>query len=120
MFAFLVVYQALCALRTSAAQTAGIDPDRISFTVTVRLARDQAGIPAAITPAALQGACQQAIADLLDERLPARRSRTYERVKRPPKNTYPRRKHDHIRPPSKVSYALTITGDSPYLGKHHK
>ena len=120
MFAFLVVYQALCALRARAARTAGIDPDRISFTITVRLARDQAGNQAAVTPATLRQACQQTITDLLDDRLPPRRSRTYERVKRPPKNTYPRRKHDHIRPPSKVSYALTITGDSPYLGKHHK
>lgn len=120
MFALLVVYQALCALRASAAQTAGIDPDRISFTITVRLARDQAGTPAAATPATLQRACQQAIADLLDDRLPARRSRTYERVKRPPKNNYPRRRHDHVRPPSKTGYALTVTGDSPHLGKHHK
>jgi hypothetical protein len=118
MFALLVVYQALCALRVAAAQTAGIDPDRISFTVTVRLARDQAGTPA--TPGHLQRAVEQTITDLLDDQLPPRRSRTYERIKRPPKNTYPRRKHDHIRPPGKVSYALTVTGDSPYLGKRHK
>ena len=42
LFAFLTVYQALCALKTEAARTAGIDPDRISFTVTVRIARDHA------------------------------------------------------------------------------
>jgi hypothetical protein len=120
MFAFLVVYQALCALRTSAATTAGIDPDRISFTITVRLARDQAGTPAAATPGRLQQAVEQTITDLLDDRLPPRRSRTYERVKRPPKNSYPRRKPDHARPPGKVSYTLTVTGGSPYLGKHHK
>ncbi len=120
MFAFLVVYQALCALRAAAAQTAGIDPDRVSFTITVRLARDQAGTQAAAGPATLRRACQQTIADLLDDRLPTRRSRTYDRVKRPPKNTYPRRRPDHDRPPSKISYALTVTGDSPYLGKHHK
>jgi hypothetical protein len=120
MFAFLVVYQALCALRVAAAQTAGIDPDRISFTITIRLARDQAGTQAAAIPGNLQQAVEQTITDLLDDQLPPRRSRTYERIKRPPKNTYPRRKHDHVRPPSKVSYALTVTGDSPYLGKHHK
>jgi hypothetical protein len=120
MFAFLVVYQALCALRTSAATTAGIDPDRISFTITVRLARDQAGTPAAATPGRLQQAVEQTITDLLDDRLPPRRSRTYERVKRPPNNSYPRRKPDHARPPGKVSYTLTVTGGSPYLGKHHK
>jgi hypothetical protein len=120
MFAFLVVYQALCALRATAAQTAGIDPDRISFTITVRLARDQAGNQAAVTPATLWRACQQTITDLLNDLLPARRSRAYQRVKRPAKNTYPTRKHDHVRQPSKVKYELTVTGDSPYLGKHHK
>jgi hypothetical protein len=120
MFAFLAVYQALCALRAAAAQTAGIDPDRISFTITVRLARDQAGTPAAASPDTLRRACQQTIADLLDDLLPTRRSRTYERIKRPPKNTYPRRTHDHVRPPSKVNYALTVTSETPYLGKHHK
>ena len=47
LFAFLTVYQALCALKTQAARQAGIDPDRVSFTVTVRIARDHA---AAIRP----------------------------------------------------------------------
>ncbi len=104
----------------AAAQTADIDPDRISFTITVRLARDQAGTQAAATSGSLQRAIDQAITDLLDDLLPPRRSRSYARVKRPAKNTYPRRKHDHVRPPSKVSYALTVTGHSPYLGKHLK
>ncbi|SNR45112.1 hypothetical protein SAMN06272737_1783, partial [Blastococcus mobilis] len=27
---------------------------------------------------------------------------------------------DHVRPPSKISYALAVTGDGPYLGKHRK
>lgn len=120
MFAFLVVYQALCALRARTAQTAAIDPDRISFTVTVRLARDQVCNQAAATPATLRRVCQQTIADLADALLPTRRSRSYERIKRPAKNTYPSRKHDHIRPPSKTRYALTVTGDSPYRGKHLK
>ena len=40
-------------------------------------------------------------------------------TQRPAKNAYPHRKHDHVRPPGKISYALTVTGDSPYLGKHH-
>jgi hypothetical protein len=120
MFAFLAVYQALCALRAVAAATAGIDPDRISFTITVRLARDQAGSTTAARPATLRRACQQTITDLLDDRLPARRSRHYERIKRPARNAYPRRKRDHVRPPNTGRFALMVTGDSPYLGKHHK
>jgi hypothetical protein len=42
LFAFLTVCQALCALTTAAATSAGIDPDRISFTVTIRIARAHA------------------------------------------------------------------------------
>ena len=81
VFAFLVVYQALCSLRMHAAQAADTDPDRISFTVTLRLARDQVVSQAAVTPAALHDAVRQTIADLLDERLPPRRARSYERKK---------------------------------------
>jgi hypothetical protein len=120
IFAFLVVYQTLCSLRLRAAQAAGADPDRISFTVTLRLTRDQVGNQAAATPAALHEALEQTITDLLDELLPPRRSRSYERKKRPVKNTFPFRKLGQPRPPSHVTYTLTITGDHPYLGKHAK
>jgi hypothetical protein len=37
LFALLTVYQALCSLKCEAALTIGIDPDRISFTATVRV-----------------------------------------------------------------------------------
>jgi hypothetical protein len=120
IFAFLVVYQALCSLRVCAAQAADTDPDRISFTVTLRLARDQVGNQAAATPASLHDAVQQTITDLLDELLPPRRSRCYERKKRPAKNTYPHRKPDQPRPPNPVTYTLAVTGDRPYLGKRAK
>jgi hypothetical protein len=120
VFAFLVVYQALCTLRVRAAQVADTDPDRISFTVTLRLARDQVLSQAAATPTALHDAVEQTITDLLDERLPMRRSRSYERKKRPIKNTFSFRKLGQPRPPSRPSHTLTITGDHPYLGKHAK
>jgi Insertion element 4 transposase N-terminal/Transposase DDE domain len=120
IFAFLIVYQALCSLRVAAAQAADTDPDRISFTVTLRLARDQVISQAAATPSALHDAVQQTIADLLDERLPLRRSRSYERKKRPIKNTFSFHKLGRPRPSSRFTYTLTITGDHPYLGKQAK
>ena len=67
LFAFLTVYQALCALETEAARQAGIDPDRISFTVTVRIARDHAASHTIITPHSLGLARRQAIGDLLSD-----------------------------------------------------
>lgn len=120
MFAFLVVYQSLCALRSRAATAAGIDPDRISFTITVRLARDQATSQAAATAARLRRACEQTITALLQDRLPARRARRYERIRWPATSPYNSRRHDQARGASKVSYALTITGDNPYLGAQLK
>jgi hypothetical protein len=75
LFALLTVYQALCALRTEAARTAGIDPDRISFTVTVRIARDHASSQAGITPASSSGARSPAIRDILGDLLPRRVAR---------------------------------------------
>jgi hypothetical protein len=120
IFAFLVVYQALCSLRVCAARAADADPDRISFTVTLRLARERACNQAAATPTALCEAVEQTITDLLDELLPPRRPRSYMRKKRPVKNAYPFRKLGQPGPPSKVTYILTITGDHPYLGKRVK
>src|SRR3954463_10235302 len=120
VFAFLVVYQALCSLRVRAAQAADTDPDRTSFPVTLRLARDQVIRQAAATPVTLHDSVQQTLTDLLDERLPPRRSRSYERKKRPIKNTFSFRKLDQSRPPSRLGHTLTITGDHPYLGKQAK
>lgn len=109
LFAFLTVYQALCALKTEAARTAGIDPDRISFTVTIRIARDHASNQASITTPGLSQARSQAIRDILDDLLPARRDRQCQRVKKPPKNTFPAKKRGQARPPGKVTYNITVT-----------
>jgi hypothetical protein len=97
LWAFLVIYQALCALRAEAAATAGIDPDRLSFTVTIRTAR------------ATTLTRNQAIADILADPLPPRRNRQCPRTKKPPRNNYPHRKRDQPLPPAAVTYAITIT-----------
>jgi hypothetical protein len=109
MFAFLTVYQALCALETEAARQAGIDPDRISFTVTVRVARDHAASHAIITPRSLALARHQAIGDLLSDLLPRRRDRQYERVRKQPKNNFPAMKRRQERPPSQVTYKIKVS-----------
>jgi hypothetical protein len=109
LFAFLTVYQALCALKAEAARTAGIDPDRISFTVTVRIARDHAS---SSTPGFSQ-ARGQAIRDILGDLLPARRDRQCQRVKKPPKNTFPSKNHAQARPPGNLKYKITVTRKDP-------
>jgi hypothetical protein len=109
LFAFLTVYQALCSLKADAARDADLDPDRISFTVTVRLARIEVINQAAATPVTLQHARAQAIRDLLADRLPPRRNRQYERIKRAPKNKAAIKKPDHIRVASHVTYKIKVS-----------
>jgi hypothetical protein len=113
MHAFLVVYQALAGLRTRTAQAADLEPARISFTITVRLARDQVCNQAGADPYTLSTALQQTITDLIADTLPGRRHRCYERIKRPPKNTFPTKKPEHIRPFSHVDYTVTVVEKSP-------
>ena len=113
MFAFLTVYQALCALKTEAARTAGIDPDRISFTVTVRIARDHASNQARVTASGFSQARSQAIQDILGDLLPRPRDRQCERVKKPPKNTFPSKKRDEARLRGKVKYEIKVTRKDP-------
>jgi hypothetical protein len=109
LFALLTVYQALCALEAEAARQAGIDPDRISFTVTVRVARDHAASHAIITPRSLDLARRQAISDLLGDILPRRRDRQYERVRKQPKNNFPAMKRGQERSPSRITYKIKVS-----------
>ena len=50
IWAWLLVHHALSALITRAAQAADIDPDRISFTRTLRISRRTATGTAAFSP----------------------------------------------------------------------
>jgi transposase IS4-like protein/DDE family transposase len=109
LFAFLTVYQALCALQAEAARQAGIDPDRISFTVTVRVTRDHAASQAIITAPNLALARRQAIADLLSDTLPRRRDRHYQRVRKQPRNNFPVMKRKYERQPSRITYKIEVT-----------
>jgi len=109
LYAFLIVYQALCALRAEAARTAGTDPDRISFTVTVRVARDHAAVRAAGHSQARRDAITDIIADLL----PARRHRQCQRVKKPPRNTFPAKQRGNAPPATTATYTITITKNQP-------
>jgi hypothetical protein len=109
LFAFLIVYQVLSEVRAQAAGTAGLDPDRISFTVALRSARDVIGL--AITPGQ---ALRDLIADLLGDLLPPqRRSRQYDRRRKPPKNAYRNKKPDRVRPPSRITHTITVTRRHP-------
>ncbi|MDJ0347658.1 IS4 family transposase [Streptomyces sp. H10-C2] len=113
VYALLVVYHALCALECEVASEAGIDSDRISFTVTVQLVR--LGVPrqAAATTNRLRWALETVAADLLDDLLPSRRDRRCDRVKKPPKNKFAIKRRDRPRTPSNVHYTINVTRQRP-------
>jgi hypothetical protein len=111
MWALLTVCQAISALECRAARQARIDPARVSFTVTLRIARDHARTQhAALAPGGLDAARQQAIADILADLLPPRRDRHCPREKKRPRNsTFPARKSTRPRPPGNVTYHIHVT-----------
>ncbi|MFI6730866.1 transposase [Streptomyces sp. R-74717] len=76
IYALLTVYQALCALQTRAAEHGGTDPDRISFTVTVQLARLAVAAQAAADVTTLDTARREVTTELLAALLPPRHNRS--------------------------------------------
>jgi hypothetical protein len=110
LWAFLTVCQALSALRADAAATAGTDPDRISFTVTLRTARDHASSHTALAPAQARS---HAITDILTDLLPSRRPRQYERTTATPRAPYPARPRTRQRPPARATRTITLTPRHP-------
>jgi hypothetical protein len=115
LWAFLAVFQALSGLQCHAAAQAGIDPGQISFTITIRIARDHARTQQhTLTPGGLALARNQATTDMLADLLPPRRDRHYDRVKKRPRtSTYPTKKNDQPRPPAHVTYTIHVTRRPP-------
>ena len=113
MLAFLCTAQALAALAHRAAATAGVDPGRVSFTVTIRIARDHARTQhQTLTPAGLAAATATAAADILADLLPPRRKRQCPREQKTRTTPFPKGK-DPRHPPGTVTYAITIEPPSP-------
>jgi hypothetical protein len=81
IYAFLIVYQLLCQLRTQAATTGNRPPAAISFLVTVRVARATLGHHR-------QQQHDRVIADILAEPKLKRRNRTSPRTTRPRHTKY--------------------------------
>jgi hypothetical protein len=107
LWAILTVYHALCALETEAAATAGLDPRRISWAITLRAARDQVADSLNL-PAMLPQELTWFTADILASPAEPRRDRQNERKTSPPKRKYQTRSPAEPRPPSSVAYTLTV------------
>jgi hypothetical protein len=109
VYALLTVYQALCTLEARAAEHGRIDPDRISFALTLQLTRLKVIEQVAADPTTLAAARREVVAEILAALLPRRRQRQCQRVKKPARNLFEVRKRDQPRPPSKVNYTVKVT-----------
>ncbi|MFI6763887.1 IS4 family transposase [Micromonospora sp. NPDC050417] len=103
IYALLITYQALCHLRTEAATTANIDPDRISFTLTLRAARTS------LYQHPTHHTRDQTISDILNEPPLTRRNRSYPRQRRPTFTPYTPKPRRQPRPPAHTHHTITLT-----------
>jgi hypothetical protein len=106
LLAFLITCQALHGLRATAAATAGLDPDLISFTVTLRTARDYA--TSWTGPATLDHARRNAIADITapPDLVEPRPSRQCDRVTNRPQGHKKHKNKDQHRESATVTYTI--------------
>jgi len=112
LWGLLATYQILRMAMTEAAQTAGLDPDRASFTIALEAARDTLANAAGILPAEhdgridLAGTIGRAV---LAHPLPARRARYSARKVKSPISRYHARPTDDDRPLTTTSIATVTT-----------
>jgi hypothetical protein len=79
-YALLVAYNAICSLRLKAAELDGVDPDRISFMVTLRALCDSIDQFQQTDPAQVPLLFERLLRDIAREKLPPRRNRSNPRV----------------------------------------
>jgi hypothetical protein len=103
IYALLITYQALCQLRTDAATTNGLDPDQVSFTLTLRAAR------ASVHQPPNHHTRTQTITVILDEPPLTRRHRACPRQRRARATPYPNLPRRQPRPPGSVHYTIELT-----------
>jgi hypothetical protein len=118
IYGFLLVHYAVRTLMHQAAESTGVDPDRVSFTRTLRLVRRQVSAQAAFSPSRLARALRHAIHEVL-RHLNTRRARSNPRViKRKMSNWRLKQAHHrHTAPPDHTPTILDATKPSPTTRK---
>jgi hypothetical protein len=112
LYAYLITYQALRCLMHQAAITADIDPDRLSFTTTLRAVRRFITSAATATIDVLGQATHRVIAEITQDRN-ERRDRVSPRVVKRSQSPYPSKKHATQPVSTPVTYAIDIVGTAP-------
>lgn len=105
-YAYLITYQAIRTLLNQAAATADIDPDRLSFTTTLRLVRRFITSTATAPGQILLEAFTRAIVQILEDQHD-RRDRVSPRVVKRSQNPYPAKRHAKDPRSRPVTYTIT-------------
>ncbi|MFE4336255.1 IS4 family transposase [Streptomyces sp. NPDC056831] len=95
IFAFLLVHHALCDLMHQAAQLQREDPDRMSFTRTLRVVRRQTTGQAGFSPSRLARALTQTLREITERLLAPRRLRSNPRVIKRKMSNWPLKRTEH-------------------------
>jgi hypothetical protein len=94
VWAHLLVHYAIRKLMHQAALTQGLDPDRLSLVGSLRIVRRHLSSYQPFPPDEIATACRLAVAEILTQRLPARRLRAFPHaVKRKMSNFAAKRAH---------------------------
>ena len=99
LYGHLCVHYAIRWLMHAVALEGGHDPDRVSFTHAIRVARRTTGSHPGFSPRALRNAHRQAKAELLHGLLPSRRLRTDPHVVKRKMSGCPVKRAEHRNPP---------------------
>ena len=115
LYALLLAHYAVRALLLQAAQTKGLDPDRVSFTEGIRVLKSGLNLSPFLTPARTDRALMRLHADLVHRHhlLPSRRLRFNCRVVKQTRPRFRRKKPEHqqVKFPSSSTFAdLVVTG----------
>ncbi len=98
-YGYLCTHYAIRTLMHDAARTGEVDPDRLSFTRTLRAARRSTRTQPGFSPLTITAAHEQAITEILAERLGPRRLRSNPRVIKRKMSNWPVKRPEHRDPP---------------------
>lgn len=110
IYAYLITYQAIRHLMVQAATTAGLDPDRLSFTTALRAVRRWITTAATATTAVLVNARTATIAEINRDHN-HRRNRSSPRAVKRSQAPYPAKRHAHQQASAHVDYHIDVIPD---------
>jgi hypothetical protein len=110
IYAYLITYQAIRQLITQAAEQAGIDPDRLSFTTALRAVRRWITTAATAATATLANARSTTLTEISQDQH-HRRDRHSPRVVKRSQAPYPAKRHAPQQTSTNVDYHIDIIPD---------